>query len=888
MLTTIKSKVVFFLSLLVTVFLIQVFLGRSNQMSLITGVAQYEQGYSDLALVRELEKNILDLQHNLLIYKESHNDLVGNRVTQLLQSADTNMALLDNSLAHTDKTKIQQDILASMRQQLMDYQRNFSQVLNGSREHTHSSYVDLALDIDELKQQLQDIEGTSTNKRLFLPLKFYLSEAENAVLHYLLVPSSPLFDAFKSHIANVRHEVTQVLAESTTREQVLFQLTKIDDDFVQITQVSSGDVFLPMTDAATEFLYLTSTLGQEIKYNAENISHDVSEKAKVTLIRGDLFAVFGITLILCIALFMALRIILPIKSITEVFERLSQGDDIEEIPGLSRRDEIGLLAKAANIFKSKNRQTHALLLESRELIEQQQKLNQQLTQAKITAEKATHSKSTFLANMSHEIRTPMNGIIGLVDLALREEQPDKRTDYLVNVAASSKILMTVINDILDFSKIEAGKLTIEKIPFSLASLFDNILSIVRIKGNEKNLNLRFFSDASFPTEVIGDPLRISQVVLNICTNAIKFTRNGYVSIRVYSSTQGENNQAMLNVAVEDSGIGMTKSQLKNVFQSFTQADDSTNRKYGGTGLGLAIVQQLTQLMGGSVKAVSSPNVGSKFIVNFAVDWLPDSPSVASMKLPKVSYFVAGEGVNDGYFSDFNESITCIEALNVDSLLDSQHILIVETTAMDQLGAYESCIDTLLENGKTLGFITESQPSNLPLRLQNRWPCKVLSHPFTTYQLARFIQQLGAKEDYVDISISERQVNELEEEKVIFFGHILLVEDNNINQLVAGEILNSLGLTYDLAEDGQQAVTKIVNSPYYDLVLMDIQMPVMDGYEATKMLRQRGFKDLIICGLSANAMAQDIEKGRQHGMNDYLPKPIKRKKLVELLAKYLVH
>ena len=244
---------------------------------------------------------------------------------------------------------------------------------------------------------------------------------------------------------------------------------------------------------------------------------------------------------------------------------------------------------------------------------EQEKLNIELAIEKNNAEKAAKSKSLFLANMSHEIRTPMNGIIGLIDLTLKTNITEAQKKYLEKASFSGQILMNVINDILDFSKIEAGKMDIESIEFPVDTIIDNIVSAMSLTPVEKGLNFRITYSSSLPEKIHGDPLRISQVLLNLCNNAFKFTDHGQV--HVHFDFKEENNESFLQISIEDTGIGLNKQEIDNIFQSFTQADGSTSRKYGGTGLGLTIVRQLTELMGGHISVTSRKGYGSCFKVS---------------------------------------------------------------------------------------------------------------------------------------------------------------------------------------------------------------------------------------------------------------------------------
>jgi signal transduction histidine kinase/CheY-like chemotaxis protein len=646
-----------------------------------------------------------------------------------------------------------------------------------------------------------------------------------------------------------------------------------------------------MAGSANEFLFLARELNKLVTEQLIETNIDVKQTIDNSSISSNLFSAVGIILALATALFLTYRIMLPINSITNVFQRLAKGKDVKSIPSLKRKDEIGLLAQAADVFHEKNKQTATLLEQSQSLNSKQEALNTQLLASNQKVEQATASKSIFLANMSHEIRTPMNGIIGMLEIVLRSELTPSQREQLTKAAHSGQILMSLINDILDFSKIEAGKLDIESTEFSIESLFTNILANISNRAKEKNLNVRFNANPNMPAQIEGDPLRITQVLLNLCSNAIKFTRNGQISIDVDFKLPENTDSIKLILEVTDTGIGMSPEQVSKVFDSFTQADGSTSRNFGGSGLGLSIVTQLVGLMGGNVSVESEQNKGSKFKVDLILTRTKNQDEIISaVPIPKgkLYYYSAGRGgfLNIQYIEKAGLNyhhlpLNLLSATYKDINKEDAVLLDIE----DQMAfrTYHESIDLLVNNDLKVGFITNSQPSNLPNQLETMWPVECLSHPFTPGQAATYIQRLFMTEL---IAKTQNVFSTPEQEMVQYVGHVLLVEDNSINQAVASEMLNLLGLTFDIAENGHQGVTKIVNSPQYDLVLMDIQMPVMDGYEATRTLRNRGYDTLVVCGLSANAMKQDYAKAKEAGMNDYIVKPLKQKVLEDIVAKYL--
>ena len=662
-------------------------------------------------------------------------------------------------------------------------------------------------------------------------------------------------------------------------------LNTILNDQLEI-QDNKLNIKLSMYQSLNELSVLINRLllGVTDKLPASNDS--LQRKIQEVIYIQNVIAVISILCVLIIGMFIMLRIIEPIKYITEVFSQLILKNEIKDVPGKYRSDEIGTLAKAAIAFHERNLESDKLFSQTQQHNASQVTLNRELVKEKIKAENASKSKSAFLANMSHEIRTPMNGIIGLLDIVLSSKLTIEQRGDLKNISYSTQALMKVINDILDFSKIESGKLLIEKTPFITADFFESFLSNIAVTAENKGLSVKFYCSPELPEVLIGDPLRISQILNNLCTNAIKFTHHGCVNISIGCGPSEDIKHLNLNIKIKDSGIGISKEQQCNIFDSFTQADESTSRKFGGTGLGLSIVKQLVKLMHGEIFLESTLGEGSTFTCSLKLGFEPNKIDNFSVELENLHYFVSKQEpfIADSYFKNLGlkvnyQSIKMIKNISPEQYKSSV-ILIDIHSLKDYLKIYDE-INVKFAHLKIvliLDKILKNQLKTNDLKL----PDETLFSPFTFKHFVQFIGKLSQP-----VNVSPIISNEIQQESLSQFdGHILVVEDNMINQIVITKVLKSFGLTYDIANDGQQGLDKVLEINNYDLVLMDIQMQVMDGYTATIKLRALGFTDLIICGLSANAMKQDFEKAYAAGMNDYLTKPIDKNEISQVFKKYL--
>lgn len=523
----------------------------------------------------------------------------------------------------------------------------------------------------------------------------------------------------------------------------------------------------------------------------------------------------------------------------------------------------------------------------------------QLKRAEEKAKEASRTKSDFLANMSHEIRTPINGIIGMNDLLLKTELSEKQRHYVSLAQASGESLLHLINDILDFSKIEAGKLELEEIPFDLYKLVYELADTFALRAEEKNLDFICVVEDSVPHFVRSDPSRIRQVINNLCSNALKFTESGQVILKV--SEIGLNK---LHFEIQDSGIGIPDEKIKNLFNKFVQVDASTTRKFGGTGLGLAISKQLSEMMGGSIGVTSEMDKGSNFWFHIrygeALEEMPDEYFVPELTSKHVLLVESNPLVQElfvGMLEKTNAFIYLADnAPSAIKLIREQHSrqepvdAMFVSTKLTGMPGQQLCkavrSDKNIEQPQIClltpvgGGLDAAEQTELGIKHQTSKPLRQSS---VYHALAVLFDQLRESDQENDANVGEEaEKNE---------HRILLVEDNYINQQVASEMLRNMGFMVDVAENGEEALRTLNQAiEPYDVILMDCQMPVMDGYETSRSIRTSSSSnfesDIPIIALTAHAMKGDAEKCFEAGMNSYLTKPIVNEALKEELGKWL--
>jgi PAS domain S-box-containing protein len=596
----------------------------------------------------------------------------------------------------------------------------------------------------------------------------------------------------------------------------------------------------------------------------------------------------------------------PLDELAEKYRHIQREGDIltaeSFIPKLGEEGII-LIGSASAL-----RDTHGNIIGAIQSIRDITEIRQaqvEMALARDAADAANRSKSEFLANMSHEIRTPMNAIIGMAHLAMKTNLDPRQRDYLGKIDRAAHNLLQIINDILDFSKIEAGKLDMETIPFNLDEVMANLSTIVSVKAQEKGLELIFDSEADIPNRLIGDPLRLNQVLVNLCSNAVKFTEKGEIVVR--SRLRERTDETIrIEFSVSDTGIGMTQDQMGKLFKSFSQADSSTTRKYGGTGLGLSISSRLVELMGGGITAESRFGEGSvfRFDAGFAVQHGPEEPisdkvvELRGMRVLVVDDNQSSRQILSEMMERLEFSVTmcasgieAIRELERASAAGESYDLVLMDWKMPGLDGLEASrkikADPVLSKVPTIIMVTAYGSEELMRDADEIGLEGFLLKPVSPSTVVDTLMNifLHRGPDASGLRKGRGAHDPAEIVRGIRGARVLLAEDNDLNQQVAIELLEGAGLSVTLAVDGKDAVEKM--TPEFHAVLMDVQMPAMDGYEATRIIRsRREFDGIPIIAMTANAMEQDLEKAHEAGMVSHVAKPVDPERLYRTLAEFI--
>jgi signal transduction histidine kinase/DNA-binding response OmpR family regulator/HPt (histidine-containing phosphotransfer) domain-containing protein len=673
----------------------------------------------------------------------------------------------------------------------------------------------------------------------------------------------------------------------------------------------------------------------ELAFSRQQVDLQLRRQITHTVVANLLLALAIVVSILLVGR----KVIGPFADIQNALEKLTAGEADIKLSGIDRADQVGRLSKAVYSFRDTLARLGQAEHELRELnshlelkiaertaeltraVQLASDSQKQLVKANQAAEAANEAKSEFLANMSHEIRTPMSAIIGMAYLALRTGLTPKQHDYVSKIHRAAMSLLAIINDILDFSKIEAGRLEVEHVPFFLDDVLANVASVTSQLAADKRLEYLFHVPPSIPRHLVGDPLRLEQVLINLVNNAVKFTPAGELEMTCMrrDAVPGEHT-ALLRFSVRDTGIGMTPEQMAKLFQAFSQANGSTTREYGGTGLGLSISQQLVRLMGGEIAVESVPGQGSvfSFDLEFPLTVQPDHPEVAPAALNGVRLLLVDDSpvaleilaesmralpLRTDTAASGAEALACIAAADK---ADDPYRLVLSDWRMPDMDGVELARrvqqDAALRERPRIVLVTAFGREEVQHEAEQAGVVAFLFKPIGQSALVDtlvsllspgFTQRGADRRSERDRRLGDRRNGQASAAEALpgqrYAARVLLVEDNAVNQQIGAELMATLGICVDMAGNGEQALEMLreAGPEGYALVLMDLEMPLLDGHAATRRLREdKDFDALPVVAMTAHALPDIRERCLAEGMQDYVTKPIEPDRLYAVLARWL--
>ncbi|RDH84437.1 MAG: hypothetical protein DIZ80_02870 [endosymbiont of Galathealinum brachiosum] len=726
-------------------------------------------------------------------------------------------------------------------------------------------------------------------------------------------------------------EILENLINNTLQESDVTNITisnRYNEVLISRTRkITPPETILPVFISPREFTYTASIVGSDVNLSDYNelFTEDESEATAPnnlgyvhvtlsdqstqvqqvdSLIKGFLITFSGLFITVFLAISISRSVVSPIQRLTDAVKKIGQGELNTRIK-IDTGGEIGSLEEGVNKMASEMQlirsdlqsQVNNATADLKKTLEELEIQNIEIDLARNQALSASKIKSEFLANMSHEIRTPMNGVIGFTELLGKTSLSDEQDDYVNTIRSSASNLLTIINDILDFSKIESGKLNIENINFSLDDVMDEIITMFAPMAYQKNVELIYHPSVKLPETILGDPSRIRQILINLISNAVKFTQNGHVIIRVLVETQPNENE-LIRFTVTDTGMGMDDLSKQRLFTAFTQGDTSISRNFGGTGLGLVISRKLAELMNGEIGFESNLNKGSSFWFTVPLSSNPQrSSSTEESTRLKVILF---ESVDQNRIA----SRSLLNSMGIDTIetgrLDKLPQLVDADTEHELAGIVAGISRVNIKNNFMLGNLANAlQSTGLPyITLASIFDVND-AQDLTSAGLKNIIYRCSRtsllknqiftsfSSDKEDTIMPSEKISEAIDKKQLSHIKVLLVDDNKINLKLAKTLLVMHGIQVITAEDGQEAVEQ-ASRQHFHLIFMDLHMPKLNGFSAAKYIRNTDnpCKETTIVALTANAMPEEQLQVFDSGMNDILLKPITEQQLFDVFSRWV--